>query len=68
MAQVSHKQVGFFTELTNDKEFPAGTDINSLRTQFAALDTKSASQWIEKALSLPNKPEGDAPPVIPPTF
>jgi len=49
---VSPDQIEFFEKLTREKQFPAGSDINQLITQFKTLDSASASDWIEKALGL----------------
>lgn len=62
----SSSQVKFFDELLTDREFPAGQDANALRGQFQNLSTKSASQWIEKALSLPKRDESGLPDTPPP--
>ena len=53
----SSKQIQFFDNLLDEKQFPGGTDTATLRTQFAALDKSNASSWIEKALKLPDKGE-----------
>lgn len=57
----SERQIGFFNNLLQDREFPAGgPSIEDLRTRFRDLDQDSASQWIEKAMELPRK--GATPP------
>jgi hypothetical protein len=56
------KQIELFNKLTGDKEFPAGTDLANLREQFAGVNDKSASDWIEKALALPDAG------LVPPAF
>lgn len=56
----SQKQIEFFANLTDQKQFPEGTDVANLRQQFANVPDKSASQWIEKAMKLPEK--GEVPP------
>lgn len=59
----TEKQKAFFEELLRDRQFPAGSpDEETLRSQFAAVPDKSASAWIEKALSLPEK--GAVPPAF----
>lgn len=51
---VSKNQIDFFNSLTEEKQFPEGTDIAKLRKDFANLpNSKSASAWIEKAMGLP---------------
>lgn len=63
------RQVELFHKLTTDREFPAGTDVDALRTTFATLDSRSASQWIDKAMSLPKVPsDGDDRQVVPAPF
>jgi hypothetical protein len=56
----TEKQIDFFKQLTTDKQFPDGTDIDGLRAKFANVPDKSASDWIEKAMTLPDK--GEVPP------
>lgn len=51
------KQIQFFDNLLDEKQFPAGTDTADLRSRFASLDKSSGSDWIEKALKLPDKGE-----------
>lgn len=53
----SSKQIQFFDNLLDEKQFPPGTDISALRTQFAGLDKSNGSKWIEKAMALPDKGE-----------
>lgn len=55
----------FFKQLTESKRFPEGSNLEAIRSQFATLDTKNASAWIEKALTLEDK---DDQPVIAPVF
>jgi hypothetical protein len=64
-ASVSPKQVSFFGKLTREKQFPNGTDLDAIRAQFATLDSASASDWIEKAVELPDLGEV---PKTPPAF
>lgn len=65
---VSAKQIAFFDNLLEEKEFPpqAGT-VEQLRTEFATLNKASASEWIEKALKLPEKGTVEEP-ISPPKF
>lgn len=49
---VSPDQIEFFEKLTREKQFPPNSDFSQLITQFKALDSASASDWIEKALGL----------------
>jgi len=55
--QVSAKQIKFFDNLLEVKEFPAGSDKATLKTQFAGLNKASASEWIDKAVKLPDEGE-----------
>lgn len=48
------KQVELFNELIERKQFPEGTDRAALKQQFGTLSRQTASQWIDRALSLPN--------------
>jgi len=67
MIKVSQQQVNFFDELLNEKQFPAeaGTE-DELRAQFAELDKKTGSEWVEKAIALPQKDEGERNQIAPP--
>lgn len=57
----SERQITFFNNLLDDREFPAGSpSAEDMRTKFRDLDQDSASQWIEKAMGLPKK--GATPP------
>lgn len=63
------RQVELFDRLTTDREFPAGTDIDELQRQFAKLDSRSASAWIDKAMKLPKlATDGDTREIVPPSF
>lgn len=62
----SSKQIDFFANLLDEKQFPPGTDIEQLRSQFAGLDKGNGSKWIEKALKLPDKGEEQHDDVPPP--
>lgn len=53
------KQVALFDELLERKQFPDGTDPERLTGQFATLTRKAASEWIDKALALPNRADED---------
>jgi hypothetical protein len=58
----SEKQQDFFATLVSERKFPEGSpDSETLTAQFAPLPEKSASEWIEKALTLPIK-DAVAPP------
>ncbi len=48
-------QIKFFDQCLDERSFPEGTDVSSLRQQFAPLSTDSASKWIEAALARPKK-------------
>lgn len=67
MIGVTQQQINFFDQLLNEKQFPtqAGSP-DQLREQFAKLDKKTGSEWIEKALTLPKKDEGERNQVAPP--
>lgn len=56
---VSTKQITLFAELLERKQFPEGTDAAALAAQFGTLTRKSASEWIDKALALPNASDAD---------
>ena len=58
-AGVTPKQISLFAELVERKTFPAGTDTAALVTQFGTLTRKTASEWIDKALTLPNATDAD---------
>lgn len=64
----SSKQIQFFDNLLDEKQFPPGSDLAALRTQFAGLDKSNGSDWIEKALKLPDKGEDAAEPQVPAPF
>jgi len=56
MAMVSQRQKEFFDNLLDGKEFPPGSpDPDTLRSQFAQLNKKSASEWIDRAMGFPEK-------------
>jgi hypothetical protein len=58
----SDKQKELFDRLAAERQFPDGTpDTDALKAQFANLDQKSASAWIEKALTLPEVGETPVP-------
>lgn len=60
MAIVSNAQKEFWEKLLSEKEFPPNSpDIDTLRNQFAGLNKKSASEWIDRALKLPDKGSED---------
>jgi len=59
MIKVSQQQVNFFDELLNEKQFPEGTNENTLREQFAELSKKNGSEWIERAIALDKKDDGE---------
>lgn len=65
---VSKRQVDFFDQLLEEKDFGPESDKAKLREQFAALPNKqSASAWIEKAMGLP-KVQDVTDEIIQPTF
>lgn len=53
------KQSTLFSELLDRKQFPAKPGAEALKGQFAGLSRKSASEWIDKALALPNVTDAD---------
>jgi hypothetical protein len=61
---VTEAQINFFHKLLEEKDFGAA-DVNSLAAQFATLNKKSASIWIEKALALPKRDDTNDPVVTP---
>lgn len=56
----TEKQQELFNRLADERDFGEGVDTSALKLQFNSLPDKSASAWIEKALSKPEK--GDVPP------
>lgn len=62
----SDAQVKFFDKLLEEKDF-GDTNTVELRTSFAGLNQKSASVWIERAISLPKRDESGEE-VVAPTF
>lgn len=55
---VSAKQIRFFEELLDEKEIPEPHTAEGLLEQFKKLpNKKSASVWVEKMLTLPDKGE-----------
>lgn len=56
-ANVSAKQVTFFEQLLGEKQLPEGKDATQILAQFKTLNKKSASEWIERIMSLPEKGE-----------
>jgi hypothetical protein len=62
------KQIELFRRLTDDRQFPAGQNVEQLRSQFANLTDRNASEWIERALDLPKRSDADeaASAVAPP--
>lgn len=63
----SAKQIEFFRKLTEDRDF-GSQDVAKIREQFAAQSDASASQWIDKAMTLPRKESGSLPTDTPPPF
>lgn len=54
--QVSQSQINFWEKLLQEKEFPpTAPDVDTLKSQFGRLNKKSGSEWIDKALKLPDK-------------
>jgi hypothetical protein len=63
---VSDAQKAFFKKLLEEKDF-GDKNIAELEGQFAQLNKKSASVWIEKAMALPKRDESNDP-ITAPTF
>lgn len=64
----SKAQQEFFDKLLEEKEFPPNApDPDTMRTQFANVGKKSASDWIDKAMKLPDK-GAEHETVAPPPF
>lgn len=55
---VTEAQINFFQKLLEEKDF-GQADLGSLAGQFATLNKKSASVWIEKAMALPKRDESN---------
>lgn len=53
---VTDAQVKFFDKLIEEKEF-GDIDIPTLKAEFAGLNKKSGSAWIDKAMTLPKRDE-----------
>lgn len=64
----SSAQVELFDSLVEKRQFPNSLNPVELRAEFKELTTKNASQWIEKALALPARAEGDSGPTVPAPF
>ena len=56
---VTVKQTALFAELLDRKQFPTGMTAESLTAQFGQLSKKTASEWIDRALALPNRSDED---------
>lgn len=50
----TEKQVELFNRLADERDLGV-SDVGTVKEQFANLDDKSASSWIEKALEKPEK-------------
>lgn len=61
----TERQIELFRKLTQDRDF-RGFDVNILREQFAGVSDRSASEWIEKALTRPKIADEDQPATPPP--
>lgn len=55
---VTQAQIQFFDKLLEEKSF-GDKDPQLLKAQFAGLNKKSGSAWIEAAMKLPKLDEGD---------
>lgn len=64
---VSQSQIDFFAQLLGEKDFGA-VDKVQLSKEFAALDKRSGSAWIEKAMALPKLQDSHLPEIVPPKF
>lgn len=58
-------QIEFFDRLLEEKDFGPKSNIIKIAEEFSTLNKKSASAWIEKALSLPKKDESEEAVVAP---
>lgn len=66
MPDVTKKQIDLFDKMLSEKDFgDKSPDI--LRQQFATLSKSNASEWLERALQLPDRDESGRPHV-PPAF
>jgi hypothetical protein len=61
---VTQAQIQFFQKLLEEKDF-GQADLGTLAGQFATLNKKSASIWIEKAMQLPKVNEATEEIVAP---
>lgn len=59
------RQKELFARLTEDRNF-GDKDVAALREQFATVSDRSASEWIEKALTLPKRDTSGDPHTPPP--
>lgn len=66
-SMVSDAQIAFFDKLLDEKEFGPKTDKDKLRKEFAQLNSKSGSLWIERAMKLPKR-DDSTDPIVEPTF
>lgn len=53
----TQSQKDFFQKLVDERQFPDGKSPESLVNEFGVLNQKSASAWIERAISLPKRDE-----------
>lgn len=65
---VTQAQIDFFAQLLGEKDFGPDANPVNLSKEFAKLDKRSASAWIDKALTLPKAQDGDQPELVQPAF
>lgn len=68
VAMPSQSQIKFWAELLESKDFGPTADKVKLSKEFAKLDKRSASAWIEKAIGLPKIADEDLPEIVTPAF
>lgn len=61
------RQVELFHKLSTDRDF-GEQDVDGLRTTFANLTIKSASAWIDRAMSLPKTGDNTDGQELEPSF
>jgi hypothetical protein len=57
-------QIDFFRKLSEEKDIQVNgkpADPKGLQEEFAELNDKSASAWIERAIALPKRDDSDDP-------
>jgi hypothetical protein len=63
------EQLEFFMRLCEEKDFDVDDKgMEKIQNEFAKLDKRSASAWIERALSLPKRREAEGAQIVQPSF